>query len=272
VIEKKGGGWRSCLFEGSVVHRRFHPKAYQFRHGLFFMSLDLDEVDALSREVAGFSRNGFDLYSFRDSDHFPFESGDFKSRVRRYAEERGVALGGDARVLLVTLPRVLGYIFNPVSFIFCFNGEGEPRCALAEVGNTFGENKVYWMGEAEEGGVFRLRAPKHFYVSPFSDLELEFEFWMRVPGEDLEIRIDDMRGDQRVLSSVLSGKRREFSAANLLLMTLKYPLVTLRVIGLIHWHALRLWAKRLPFFRKADRPDLQRGVYRPHDSLVRKSV
>jgi DUF1365 family protein len=263
--------WRSCLYEGVVRHQRLHPKPYQFDHGVFFFCLDLDEIDSLASHIAGFSRNAFDLYAFWDSDHFPFSGGSLKTHVLDFLSEKGISLGPDPTILLVTLPRVLGYIFNPVSFFFCFDASGAPRCALAEVGNTFGENKLYLLPDAPKDGWFTLRAPKHFYVSPFSALDVEFVFRLRLPEERLEIHIDDVTPERTLLLSSLTGKRRVFSTANLLWLTARYPLVTLRVILLIHWHALRLWWKRIPFHRKSENPHQQQGVLRPHSSISHHS-
>jgi DUF1365 family protein len=164
---------------------------------------------------------------------------------------------------------VLGYVFNPVSFYFVTLADGSPLCAIAEVGNTFGEQKPYLVpvetlpSDPATGtpARFRLIAPKHFYVSPFSPLDLRFDFKLRDPAEQLAIGVNDLNAaNDTVLISALTGQRRPLTDAGLLRLTLRYPLVTLRVITLIHWQALRLWLKKIPFLRKAESPDLQRHV------------
>jgi DUF1365 family protein len=114
--------------------------------------------------------------------------------------------------------------------------------------------------------------PKHFYVSPFSSLDLFFDFKLKMPGETLDIHIDDRQGEERVLLSALTGKRLPLTTLRLAWLTLQFPFITLKVIGLIHWHAFLLWTRRLPFHRKEDRPDLQRDVYHPHASIVGKTL
>jgi DUF1365 family protein len=115
---------------------------------------------------------------------------------------------------------------------------------------------------------FRLRVPKHFYVSPFSDVDVAFDFTLRMPGNRLSVQIDDYVENERMLTSTLSGARRALTDTRLAWFTLKYPFITLKVIGLIHWHAFRLWLKNVPWFAKAARAVEQRDLYRPHASLV----
>jgi len=258
----------SCLYQCEVWHQRLAPKRYALRHALFMCYIDLDEIDELARSGRLFSRNRWNLYSFRDADHMPGVGSagqSLRQRLDGYLASQGIALGPHSRVRLLTLPRILGYVFNPISIYFCFeHPTGAPVCALAEVGNTFGEHKLYLLRAPcrGEGERFTLRIPKHYYVSPFSSLTLQFDFNLRVPAQRLDIRIDDYDGERRVLRSALRGLREPWREARLLCFLLKYPLLTLRVIGLIHWHALRLWLKGLPWHRKAESPHLQQQVLR----------
>jgi DUF1365 family protein len=250
------------------MHHRLHPKTHRFAYGIFMMCVDLDELDALASRSRLFRRNRRALYEFRDSDHLeiPGAAAGVKASLGAWLAEQGVELSPAAAVRLLTLPRVAGYIFNPVSFFFCERADGSPLCAVAQVGNTFGELKPYLIPPATGGetGTFRLVVPKHYYVSPFSDLEVCFDFRLRTPSGRLKIGVNDVAGDRTLLVSTLTGVSLPFTDANLLRLTLRYPLVTLRVIALIHWHALRLWLERVPWHRKAANPHLQRGVFRPH--------
>ena len=260
----------SALYECRVMHHRLSPKVHHFRYRIFMFALDLDEIDALAAQIPFFSRNHTNLYEFRDRDHLTLpglESAGTKVNVIAWLAEQGIAFPTGGRILLVTLPRVLGHIFNPVSFYWCFDAAGEPLCAIAEVGNTFGEMKPYLLSSRQGERGFTLVTPKHFYVSPFSPLDLSFDFSLRVPDERLRVRIDDLDGGDRVMLTALTGKRAPLTAARLALYTLKYPLITLKVIGLIHWHAARLWLKRLPVYRKAENVAMQRNVLKPHASL-----
>jgi DUF1365 family protein len=256
------------VYECRVMHHRLSPKVHRFDYRVFYLWLDLDELNEIDASLKTFSRNQWNLFSFFDRDHLDVGKATVKENLLAWMSAQGVDTSTIARIQLLTFPRVLGYIFNPVCFYFCFDAQGEPRYAVAEVTNTFRELKPYLLSARDPDGRFRLTTPKHFYVSPFSALDLCFDFKLRVPDERLEIHIDDRDGDQRVLLSALTGERRTLTDARLLWYLLKYPLLTVQVIFFIHWHAFLLWLKGMPAHAKAGRPELQRGVFKPHASLT----
>lgn len=280
-------GFRSALYTGHVLHDRLAPRRHRFRYRLFYLALDLDELPVLHRRHWLFSVNRPNVFAFHERDYlptreplFPFAESSpdrppgafasaLKARVLAFCGQHGVVLPGDARVVLVTLPRIFGYQFNPVSFYFCTDPDGTPRAAIAEVTNTFREVKLFFVppDPGSGRGVYRVRVTKQFYVSPFSTPDLAFDFTLREPQDHLGIRIDDYDGSTRVLHSALAGKRAALTDRRLAWYLVAHPLLTLRVITLIHWEALRLWLKRVPFWRKADRREQQRDLYRPHASL-----
>jgi DUF1365 family protein len=277
-------GMRSSLYECQVMHHRFAPKAHRFSYNIFLFGIDLDELDDLGHAIPFLSVNRRNLYSFREEDFMPTgeplhngrgaspSGGGLKERVLSYLGSRGVEIPG-GRVVLLALPRVTGYLFNPVSFYFCYDSSGRPVAAIAEVTNTFREMKQYFLGPgtlSEGAGApsFESRVPKFFYVSPFSDVDVAFDFRLRAPDGGLSIRIDDYTGEQRTLASALTGKQRPLTAARLAWYSLKYPLITVKVIALIHVHALMLRLKRVPWFAKAARAADQRDLYRPHESIA----
>ncbi|NUN70802.1 MAG: DUF1365 family protein, partial [Bacteroidetes bacterium] len=136
-----------------------------------------------------------------------------------------------------------------------------PLCVVPEVGNTFGELKPYLLtGQDRTDGVFRKRMTKYFYVSPFIDMDAEFDFLLQVPDERLQVTINDYKDGKKFFLSAVSGERRPLTDARLLWYAVRFPFVTLQVITLIHWQALKLYLRKLRFFRKTDHPELQKEI------------
>ena len=253
----------SCLYECTVMHRRLSPKKHEFVYRIFLFLFDLEELPEIERRVPFFSVNAPNLYSLRDEDCFQFHSRGIRQNLESFLATQNLPIR-PARIQLLTLPRLLGYTFNPVSVFFCFDENNRPLTSVIQVGNTFGELKPYLVPCDPSGTGFHVRVPKNYYVSPFSALDLEFDFRFDTPGPRLRLAIDDYAGSERVLISTVTGARKELSAANLARLTLRYPLVTLKVIFLIHWEALRLWLKKIPFRMKEADPELQQGAHRIH--------
>lgn len=261
-------GADNALYECRVMHHRLTPKEHRFDYRVFYLWLDLDQLDALYGSLRFFSRNLWNVFSFYDRDHLNLGEPTVKANLLRWLTGQGVDASSIARIQFLTFPRVFGYIFNPVSFFFCFDEQGTTLCTVAQVTNTYREQKPYLLRDRDADGRFRLITPKHFYVSPFSALDLHFDFKLRVPDDKLDIHIDDREGDRPILLSALTGERKPLTDARLLWFVVKYPLLTLRVIFLIHWHAFLLWCKRIPVHRKAAQPELQRDVFKPHHSIA----
>ena len=248
----------SCLYDCTVMHHRLEPLRHRFVYKVFMFCLDLDELDRLDKRLRFFSRNRFNLFSLRDRDHLHQFHSSVKENIKSYLRSQGIDLG-NGKVYLITNLRTAGYIFNPVSFYFCFDGKGDPLCAVSEVGNTFRELKPYLLSkDSLNDGVFRRRIMKHFYVSPFFDLDTTFDFQLGVPNGRLRIHIDDYQHGKKIFLSSLVGEERPLTDIQLLRSFMRIPFVTLKVIALIHLHAGLLYLKKLPYHRKSENPELQK--------------
>ena len=165
------------------------------------------------------------------------------------------------KIMLLTHLRTFGYIFNPVSFYFCFDEVNNPICVICEVGNTFGEMKIYFLDTATlDKDEFKTRQKKYFYVSPFSELDIEFDFKLSIPQEKLNIQIDDYKEKQKFFASKLTGIKKNISNKILFWYTLRFPFITLQVIFLIHYQALKLFLRKLPFIKKSSNLELQKDL------------
>jgi DUF1365 family protein len=154
-----------------------------------------------------------------------------------------------------------------VSFYFCYDEQDQPVCSVVEVCNTFLEMKPYFLGSNTlQGDRFKFNTTKYFYVSPFTEMDTNFDFDLELPGEKLKVRIDDYDKDgNRFFISTLNGEKRALTDAQLLQYFFSFPLITLKIIVSIHWQALKLWLKKIPFHKKSDGMPLQREVYRPYN-------
>lgn len=257
----------SCLYRAQVMHHRLSPKRHQFSYQVFMFYIDLDEIDYLSRQLRFMSRNRFNLFNFRDKDHLQISTGNVREQILTYLQQQGITTP-IGRIMLLTNLCTLGYQFNPVSFYYCFDTQGHPVCSVVEVCNTFGEMKPYLLDDTtltRKG--FRLNTGKYFYVSPFSDMDTQFDFDLSIPGGQLNIRIDDChKSGERFLISTLKGEKKPLTDGMLLYYFFSFPLITIKVIWSIHWQALCLWLKKLPYHAKAANKDLQRDLYRPYKS------
>ena len=234
---------RSSLLVGQVMHQRLSPQPHSFRYRLYMHQLSLDELPELSRRFVLLGVNRWRPSAFFESDHLPGE-GPLRQRVETMLRAHGIERRV-AAIDLVTHCRVFGYVFNPVSFFFCYDEREALTAVIAEVNNTFGESHAYVLDPGEP-----LTAKKVLHVSPFLTLDGTYRFAFDVSPAHLDVRIDLHRDGTPVLVSRLSLERRPLSEWGLALALLRYPFVTLALVGRIHWQAFRLWWKGATYYPK----------------------
>jgi cyclopropane-fatty-acyl-phospholipid synthase len=240
----------AVIYEGSVMHARLGAVQHRFEYPVWHLAVDLDALPRLGAGSRLFGYNQRALLSLWDRDYLDGE-GSLRQRVDRHLAAKGLRA---ARVVLVTAPRFLGYVFNPVSFYYCYGADGALVAALAEVNNTFKEKHLYLLDRplaAAGGHQARYTVPKAFHVSPFYDRSGDYDFHFRPLGEGLDIRIDILRDGKPAFVSRLWGKARPWSDAQLLKMIALKPWDALATYPRILWQAAKLhYQKRLPVFTK----------------------
>ena len=244
--------WR--LVFGEIRHRRLRPAAHAFRYPAFYIRVPVHHLDGAARGNWLFGLNRGALLSFRESDH-----GDGQGRAAAWVRSQLAQAGieADGALWLLTFPRVLGYAFKPVSFWHCESRDGRLAAIVAEVNNTFGERHCYLLSDPSGAPLHQgqtLHADKVFHVSPFSEVSGSYRFrFMDTPTRTVA-RVEHHDESGPLLLTSLSGELRALTVRHCLRALLGYPLFTLGVIARIHWQALRLFVRRVPFQSKPAPP------------------
>lgn len=237
----------SALYRGMVVHERFRPRRHRLRYPMFQMLLDLDEAPALARQLKWFSHNRFNLFSFYDQDHGVGDRTPLRDYVARVLASAGLDLGA-GKVTLLCMPRILGHVFNPLSLYFCHAADGALAAMIYEVNNTFGQRHSYLIpvGAVATEGEIHQSCAKAFYVSPFMDMAMNYDFEIKPPGSLVATTVHGRGPDGAlIIAAAFSGTRTPLTDAALLRALLDYRLLTLKVVAAIHWEALKLIFKGL---------------------------
>jgi DUF1365 family protein len=247
-------GTNSGLYVGHVAHRRRRPRKHSLRYRTFALLLDLDELPALTGRLWLFSHNAFNLFSFFDRD---YGSGGtpLRDQIEAHGRRAGLNLEG-GQIQLLTMPRILGYAFNPISLYFCYSREGQLLAILYEVNNTFGQRHSYFIPvDTAQSGPIRQSCAKQFYVSPFMAMDMTYEFAVTPPGREASIAIVERDSQGIVLTATQTQQRVALTDAALARVFLSHPLLTLKVIVGIHIEASVLWLKGMRLQVRPPPPD-----------------
>ena len=253
---------QSSLYNCTVFHKRVSPKDYGFTTRVFMWHIDLDELEEIVSRNPLVSHNRPNVYSFRDDDHLYLGHPTLRENVEAYLRQEGVA-EKPSRVTLLTNLRTFGYVFNPVSFYFCYDANNDPLAVIVEVHNTFGELKPFLLKKEDlEKNRFRKKYPKLFYISPFSELDQVLEIKAEMPDGKIALYVNNYEhgAEKPFFRSSLTGRKAPLNLRSLISYSLRFPLITLKVILLIHWHALKLYLKKVPFHAKSENPHQQTGI------------
>jgi uncharacterized protein len=238
----------SALYLGKLRHRRFEPREHAFEYPVYMAFLDIDRLPELMSGSRFSSYNRWNWTGYDERDHFGDPTKPLRKRLEEDASRQGLTLPG-GQIFLLTHLRYFGYVFNPVSFFYCYDRAGRLEMMLGEVNNTFGETHNYWLTSTNEeanASPKRYRTVKRMHVSPFQGMELEYDWIFTPPGERLVAHMNTLKNGRANFDATLQLERRPWDAKHLVRALAAYPFITLRVIGGIHWEALRLWAKGVP--------------------------
>ncbi|MDO8290493.1 MAG: DUF1365 domain-containing protein [Parvibaculum sp.] len=242
---------KSCLYQGHVFHARHEPKRHAFRYSVFSLLLDLDELDFISARSRVFGVNKTALLSFRERDHGNGTTNGLKSWVISELHAAGIETSG-VSIRVLCYPRILGYVFNPLTVYYCFAKTGELIATLHEVHNTFNEKHTYILPIENSA---KQMATKVMHVSPFTEMTSRYQFEYGTPNEKVHLVIRLYTNDELILSTSFAGTRHEMSDRALLATFFRYPLMTLKIISAIHFEAFRLWHKGVPLVARVVMPE-----------------
>lgn len=242
------------LYYGHVVHRRLAPKYHKLNYRIFSLFVDLDNINELPQNAWMLSVNKFNLVSFYEKDY-----GDSTGRLKEYVYNEVKSRYPKAeinKIYLLTMPRILGYIFNPLSIYFCYDRNYSLTAVLYEVSNTFGQRHNYVFDIHEPAGRhYRHACFKEFYVSPFLEMDLQYKFSVRAPGDTFALTIQAFKNSNVIMNAIQTMSFTELSAKNLAGLLATIPFMTVKVIAGIHLEALILWLKGVKIV-----PNISQGV------------
>jgi DUF1365 family protein len=233
---------------GAAMHERHAPVTNRFCYGLFTLCLPLSKLAEV--KLAGLGINRFNLLAFQERDHGARDGSPLLPWIRDLLARHGLADVADGEVMLQTLPRLFGYVFNPVSFWYCLDHDNRVRAVLAEVSNTFGGHHNYLVAHADGRAIENddvLTARKVFHVSPFFPVRGEYRFRFSQRNGCVGVALDYYDGGIKMLTTRLTGRPLPLTSRNLFAAWMRCPVLTLGVVARIHWQALRLLVKRVPF-------------------------
>ena len=238
----------SWIYNGKVFHKRFKPKIHFFKYKVFSLLLDLDEIDTIDNNINIFSHNNFNLISFYDRDHGERDGSSVREWVKKKLKSNNIECE-NIKIKLLCYPRILGYVFNPLSIFFVYDNNSSLVSILYEVKNTFGEQHTY-VFKTEDEKVIINDCSKKFHVSPFIEMECHYYFRVLKPSDKISVIIDQKDKDGKLLYASQDGKAPELNEKNLLTSYISHPLMTFKIIAAIHYEALKLWLKGIKIIKR----------------------
>ena len=237
----------SCIYNGEVIHTRFKPVKHFLKYKTFSILIDLDEINQLDKSIGIFSHNKFNIFSFYDKDHGDRDGSNLKEWVILNMKKFNIK-ENITNIKVLCYPRIFGYVFNPLSIFYCYENN-RLKAIFYEVKNTFNEQHTY-IFKVKDNNKIDQKCKKKFYVSPFMDMETYYNFKLKNPNDKLSVFIKQTDAEGTILTATQTGEKKEFNFKQLAINFLKYPLMTIKIIGSIHYEALLLWKKGAIYKRR----------------------
>lgn len=235
------------VYEGVVVHKRLRPKPHALAYNVFSLLLDADRIPEACRDLRLLSHNRPNLLAFYDRDHGASDGTPAGVYARRVLAEAGIGLDAEARILLLAYPRVLGYVFNPLSVFYALDSQGHLQAIIYEVNNTFGERTSYIVrAGTPQGAVFHQSSDKKMFVSPFAEGSGRYSFHVTQPGAGLLVGVAFRDEEGPLIKTHFKARGLPLTDRTLARLMLRIPFLTFKVMGAIHLEALKLWLKGVP--------------------------
>ena len=240
----------SNIYNGTVIHKRFKPKEHFFKYSVFSLLIDLSELDYLDKQVRFFSYNKINLISFYDKDHGNRDGTSIIDWVKKNLNQNNIS-SENVKIKLLCYPRILGYVFNPLSVFYVYNNQDKLIAILYEVKNTFGEQHTYIFKINNSDKLLQHNCLKKFHVSPFIEMDCKYFFRTLTPDKKMSVVIDQYdNNDDKLLYASQDGYIADLKSSELLKSYIKHPLMTFKIIIAIHFEAFKLWSKGIKFIKK----------------------
>ena len=238
----------TCIYKGFVTHRRFKPLRHYFSYKTFSILFDLTELEDLHKKIGIFSFNRFNIFSFYNKDHGSRDGNDLTEWVKVNLKNYNLNFNV-SKIKLLCFPRVFGYVFNPLSIFYCYDGN-VLKAILYEVKNTFNEQHTYVFPVNNSSKIITQQCNKKFYVSPFIGMNTFYNFRLTEPDKSIKILIKQTDKEEKVLVACQIGTRQIMSLKQLLINLFIHPMMTFKIMISIHYEALRLWKKGAIFQKR----------------------